>query len=354
VATTVYGDTDSLFINFKVRNPTSGELLKGKEAIEATMALTEEAGKFVTRCLKRPHDFEYDKVFYPFIIFSKKRYVGNKFEDSSVNYKQTSMGIATKRRDYAGIVKNVYGGAIKILLTEANIQKAYDFVQKVCTDLVDGKISDHQLTLTKSLRAEYKTATPPAHKALADRIALRDPGNAPSSGERMQFMYILPPIGQIESKLQGDRIETPSFIKENNLKIDYKYYIQHQIYNPICQLFALFVDQLPGYVKPSHNMTIEEKEDYAGKLLFNSIYAKCDKVHVRNFADKFNFKVLNTEKPIKQTKLQPIIEAAKPKKKGEVNTMKMDMYLIKKIDEKKDKKDNNDKKKSEKMLVVEA
>lgn len=347
-ATTVYGDTDSLFINFNVKNSETGEILKGKEAIEATMALTEEAGKFVTRCLKKPHDFEYDKVFYPFIIFSKKRYVGNKYEDSSENYKQTSMGIATKRRDYAGIVKNVYGGAIKILLNEANIQKAYNFVQKVCNDLVDGKISDHQLTLTKSLRSEYKTVTLPAHKMLADRIALRDPGNAPSSGERMQFMYVLPPVGQVESKLQGDRIETPSYIKEQGLKIDYKYYIQHQIYNPISQLFALFVDQLPGYVKPKHAMSIEEKEDYAGKLLFNSIYAKCDKSNVRSFAEKFNFQVTKVDKPEKPNKAIPMILAPKPKRKEEINTMKMDMYLIKMNNEKKDKK------KSEKTLVVEV
>jgi DNA polymerase elongation subunit (family B) len=97
-ATTVYGDTDSLFINFNVKNPETGDNLVGKEAIEATMHLTEEAGKFVSRCLKPPHDFEYDKVFSPFIIFSKKRYVGNKYEESSESYYQNSMGIATKRR----------------------------------------------------------------------------------------------------------------------------------------------------------------------------------------------------------------------------------------------------------------
>jgi DNA polymerase elongation subunit (family B) len=258
------------------------------------MALTEEAGKFVTRCLKKPHDFEYDKVFYPFIIFSKKRYVGNKFEDSSDTFKQTSMGIATKRRDYATIVKNVYGGAIKILLNEKDPIKAYDFVKKTCNDLVDGKISEHQLTLTKSLRSEY--VTPPAHKILADRITLRDPGNAPNSGDRLQFMYVLPPIGQVASKLQGERVETPSFIKEHGLKIDYRYYIEHQIMNPIKQLFGLFVSHLPGYVKPSHTMGIEEKEAYAGELVFKDIYAKCDKQNVRSFAGKFGFEVKTSVK----------------------------------------------------------
>ncbi|NDE18513.1 hypothetical protein EBZ80_26765, partial [bacterium] len=38
-ATMVYGDTDSLFVNFHVRNPVTGEPLAGREALEATMAL---------------------------------------------------------------------------------------------------------------------------------------------------------------------------------------------------------------------------------------------------------------------------------------------------------------------------
>jgi DNA polymerase elongation subunit (family B) len=333
----VYGDTDSLFVNFKVKNPETGQLLQGKTAIEATMKLTEEAGKFVTRCLKKPHDFEYDKVFYPFIIFSKKRYVGNKYEDSSEAYKQTSMGIATKRRDYAGIVKNVYGGAIKILLTEKDVLKAYNFVQSTCTDLVNGKISDHQLTLTKSLRSEYKAATPPAHKILAERIALRDPGNAPSSGDRLQFMYILPPVGQVASKLQGDRVETPQYIKENNLKIDYRYYIEHQIFNPITQLFGLFIEQLPGYTKPAHIMCVEEREQYAGKLVFDSIYALCDKQTVRNFANKFGIEV--KEHVEKRPRTRAVVAAEQPKEKKQMtlNFAKLDRYLIQQHDEKKRK-----------------
>ena len=306
-AMTVYGDTDSLFINFNVTDPVTGIKLEGRKAIEATMELTEEAGKFVTRCLKKPHDFEYDKVFYPFLIFSKKRYVGNKYEDSPDNFKQTSMGIATKRRDYAAIVKNVYGGAIYILLNEKNPVKAFNFVQKTCDDLIEGKLSNHQITLSKSLRSEYKAVTPPAHKILAERIKARDPGNAPASGERLEFMYILPPVGQVGSKSQGDRVETPSYIKEKGLKIDYKYYIEHQIYNPIVQLFSLFVDKLPGYTHTSKVLSDIEKERLAGDLLFAKIFNKCDKQNVHSFANKYGFTIIPKDKSIVN---KPVVQAA--------------------------------------------
>ena len=289
-AAVVYGDTDSLFVDFRVKNPESGKTLEGREAIVATMKLTEEAGKMVSSCLKPPHDFEYDKVFSPFIIFSKKRYVGNKYEESPDEFYQNSMGIATKRRDYAGIVKVIYGGAIRILLSQRDPVAAAQFVRAKLLDLAHGKVSRTQLMLTKSLRAEYKAATPPAHKMLAERIRLRDPGNAPASGDRISFLYIMPTTGQLASKLQGDRIETPGWIKEKGLEIDAKYYMEHQLMNPITQLFALFADQLPGCVAPGGrswaDATESDRESAATDYLFRDALNACDKNSQRRFAQK--------------------------------------------------------------------
>ena len=191
------------------------------------------------------------------------------------------MGIATKRRDYAGIVKVIYGGALRIILMDRDPVAAAAFVQKKLMDLAQGRVSMTQLTLTKSLAAEYKAATPPAHKMLAERIAARDPGNAPASGDRISFLYIIPPAAVHKSNLQGDRIETPSFIKEKGLYVDTKYYIEHQLINPISQLFALVVEQLPGCVAPVGKSwataSESDKEWAATEYLFNKALAECDK-----------------------------------------------------------------------------
>ena len=270
----VYGDTDSLFVEINPRNPVTGERLEGQEAIQATIDITTEAGEFITKALKKPHDFEFDKAFYPFIIFSKKRYVGNMYEENATDYVQKSMGIATKRRDYANIVKTIYGGAIKILLTNKDVAAAATFVKKWVNDLMDNKVSLNQLMLTKSLRSEYKTATPPAHKALADRITARDPGNAPASGDRLSFVYFKPPVGF--KGTQGDRVETPAFMKANGLKPDSQYYIEHQLENPIGQLFSILIDQLPGARPPPQgwnadpDMQLAERELYARDYLFKT------------------------------------------------------------------------------------
>ena len=342
-ASIVYGDTDSLFVDFKVRDPVSGAPLEGKEAIVATMKLTEEAGKRVSESLAEPHDFEYDKVFSPFIIFSKKRYVGNKYEESPDDYYQNSMGIATKRRDYAGVVKVIYGGAIRILLTDRDPVAAATFVREKLMDLAKGKVSTTQLTLTKSLRAEYKAATPPAHKMLADRIKARDPGNAPASGDRISFLYILPKAGQLASKLQGDRIETPSWIKEKRLGIDFKYYMEHQLMNPLAQLFALIVEQLPGCLGPGGSWakaSEADREIAATDYLFRDALAACDKTATsRTMAHMFGASAVTATTAISAAQSQkPVAERTRSKLETKVKvqtTLTMQKLLLNALEKKK-------------------
>jgi DNA polymerase elongation subunit (family B) len=282
----VYGDTDSLFVCF---NPVDekGNKLNGREAIVKTIELTEEAGKFITGALKAPHDFEYDKVFYPFIIFSKKRYVGNKYEDNPDEFKETSMGIVLKRRDNAPLLKMCYGSAIDRLLNHRDIPGAITCVKEYVQQLVEGKMKLSQLTITKSLRAEYKYSTP-AHKMLAERMTARDPGNAPASGDRIGYVYIRPATGQVASKLQGDRIEVPQYIQEKGLQIDAEYYIEHQLMNPLSQLFALMLEHIPGYEAPrtwaeDPDKQIAQREILAGNLLFKDGLAACRKAATRAF-----------------------------------------------------------------------
>lgn len=304
-AETVYGDTDSLFIAFHPKDPTTGKPLEGKDALRATIELTVEAGKFVSKMLKAPHDFEFDKVYWPFIIFSKKRYVGHKYEDAD-DYVLWFMGVALKRRDYAAIVKRVYSGALNILLHERDVPKAAAFVRQMVLDLVQGKFGLQPLTISKSLRAEYADPTKIAHKVLADRIAARDPGNAPASGDRIPFIYIQAPAGQQAPDLQGDRIETPTYIREKGLKPDYMFYIDHQIANPVCQLFGVVVDQIPGFdaYKPrggwseNPDTLIVQRETAAYKLLFGDAIATNNNQAKRAFVQMFGGDV--STKPVQQ------------------------------------------------------
>lgn len=237
-------NTDSIFCKFPIKD-INGNQINGKEALSHAIEIGKNVEKNIVSILPKPQKLNYEKTFYPFILFSKKKYVGNLYETDVNKYKQKSMGIVLKRRDNAQIVKNVYGGIINIILNKQDLNESVKFLKDELTDLINNKIDIKNLILSKTLKSTYKDPTKIAHKVLADRIGARDYGNKPAVNDRIQYIYIKVP----NAILQGDRIETPEFIKENNLTPDYLHYITNQIMKPVLQLYYLCMDQLPNYGK---------------------------------------------------------------------------------------------------------
>jgi DNA polymerase elongation subunit (family B) len=241
----VYGDTDSVFFKFNVKE-MDGTPIKGKKALEITIELAQQAGKMASMFLKNPHDLVYEKTFLPFCLLSKKRYIGVLYEVDTNKGKRKSMGIVLKRRDNAPIVKDVYGGVIDILMKDKDVEVAAAFLKSCLKDMVNGNCKMDKLIITKSLRGGYKDPTRIAHKVLADRIASRDPGNKPNIGDRIAYIYI---ENTDKKALQGDRIETPTYILEKKLKINYSHYITNQIMKPLQQVFALVLEKMKDFRK---------------------------------------------------------------------------------------------------------
>lgn len=253
-------NTDSIFAIFPNKTTENGveRKLTGKEAIMTSIKMASEASSKFKQYLKPPHDLEYEKTFWPFILFSKKRYCANKYEHDDVKYKMNSMGIALKRRDNAPIVKHIYGGVLDIILKEQDLTKSVTFLKDNLMELIDGKFPLESLVITKSLRADYKDPEKIAHKVLAERMGERDPGNKPMVNDRIPFVYI--ENAKKEKVLQGERIEHPDYIKQHKLKPDYEFYITNQIMKPVLQLYALALDKLEGYTKsPEYFPQIEKK-----------------------------------------------------------------------------------------------
>jgi len=263
----VYGDTDSIFIKFTTLTDEKGDELKGKERLQASIDKSIELSKAFKPHLKAPHDAEYEKTFFPFIIMSKKRYVGNLYEEDVNKFKQKSMGIVLKRRDNANILKTVYGGMIDIILNENNVDKSIEFLKKQLKNIEDGKVDIKDLVITKTLKGSYADPSKIAHKVLADRMMDRDPGSAPQVNDRVPYVYI---YNKEKNALQGDKIENPDFIQKNNVKIDYAFYITNQIQKPVSQLLSLRVEQIKGCKKNREyfeNLKHKYLKEYNGDVI---------------------------------------------------------------------------------------
>ena len=241
----IYGDTDSIFVKFATKDLA--------ESIE----LGKKAAERITAMGRKAHKIEYEKTFYPFILFCRKRYVGMMYEDDIKKCKRKTMGVALKRRDSAPIVKDVYGGALDSLMEHRDIKVAEKFVKDMLVKVVQNKIPLDKFILSKQLRDDYAAmkddyqgpATLPVHRVLADRMEARDPGNKPQVGDRLSYVFV---DALKKGKKQGDRVEHVDYVREKNMTPDVEFYITNQIKNPVAQLFALAIDKLDGY-RPLRN-----------------------------------------------------------------------------------------------------
>lgn len=303
----VYSDTDSTFIKFSLLQPDDISPLNDLEKISRAIKIGQDAEKKIKKVLPGVHALAYEKVLFPFILISKKRYFALKYEDDPTKYKQLSMGLILKRRDNAPILKHCYIGVLDSLVKDKNIPKAIEYIQNECKKMVDGVFDMNMFVISKTLSAYYADPESIAHKVLADRMGERDPGNKPQSNERIPYVFIKIREEPGVEYLQGDRIEHVEYVRKHKLKVDYEKYILNQIMKPVSQLFELVVERLPNF--PYGRGYYEE--------IYNIWYNKNSEKYK---AEPHKIE-LKTEKKIKELKakmvqkliFQPLIEYAQIK-----------------------------------------
>jgi DNA polymerase elongation subunit (family B) len=241
VGNMIVHNTDSVFFTFNLENPETGEKIRGKPALEMTIEIAQDAAKLCTHYLKPPMELSYEKTLMPFILLSKKRYVGMLYETDPNKGKLKYMGLPLKRRDNCDYLKDVYGGILNILMKEGDMEKAISFLNQCLRELIDGQVPIDKLTITKQLRSYYANPQQIGHFVLADRIGKRDAGNKPKSGDRVKFAFI---VNDTPKALMGEKIETPEFILENKIPLDYTHYITNQLMKPLQQLLGLALENI--------------------------------------------------------------------------------------------------------------
>lgn len=209
-------NTDSIFIIIPSKLESNASQ---KDIIEESMKNGSIIANEITDNIGRPEMvLEYEKTFLPLILFSKKRYVGKKYEENGTDFTRNSMGIVTKRRDNAPIVKDIYNGTLDLILEETNKKvlqtKVIDYVENFLNDIVNAKFNLDKFVITKTLRNKYANPDGIAHKVLADRMKYRDPGNAPQVNDRVPFAY----IGIDDTKLKETKYKNLIKLIEENLK----------------------------------------------------------------------------------------------------------------------------------------
>ena len=173
-AEVVYGDTDSVMINF------------GDCSLTEVMKLGREAAEIVTKLFVDPINLEFEKAYYPYLLIAKKRYAGRLYTNPDKHDKIDTKGIEIVRRDKC---KMVQGTMKKVLnyLFDQDLDAVIRCVHEVVKRLRMNDIDLNDLLLTKQW-SKPNYPIPQVHVELAKRMNSRDPTLNYGVGDRIPYV----------------------------------------------------------------------------------------------------------------------------------------------------------------------
>ena len=233
----IYGDTDSVMIKMEGM-PSS------KSGVDYCLQVGKKAAKYITS--KFPSDIvlEMEKVYFPYVLFNKKKYSGIIWMNSEGPERRDVKGLEVKKRDSWNGMRRLYSDGLDAILPKFNpkgddqfqidLERPKLLVLQFLNQVKKNELSVDDYKKTKQLKRDYsKAKVLPAHVVVRDKIAQRRPGSEPKSGNRVPFVI----IEDKHQHLTSLRAEDPEYVKESQgkIKIDRLYYVQSLI-KPISTL----------------------------------------------------------------------------------------------------------------------
>jgi len=246
-----YGDTDSVMVEFDVGDR------KGIEAVEYSWEIGERAAEECTALFKKPNNLELEKVYWPYFLYSKKRYAAKLWtqgKDGKMNMDYIDVkGLQIVRRDNTAHVREVCKELLDVVLESSDTEPPKALALQRALELIEGDVPNEKLTLSQGLSDSYKvkgnsvSVNSPgivdinqAHVQVVRKMRERQPGSEPQSGDRVP--YILVKTEDPKAKA-FEKSEDPKYAKDNNVPVDYEYYFMNKFLNPVCDLLEpLFED----------------------------------------------------------------------------------------------------------------
>lgn len=207
--TVVYGDTDSVMCTFPVSDEIRalGDAALLKNAFERGM----EAESKASALFGHPVLLEYEKIFFPFLLLSKKRYATICYTHPDAEPKMTSSGLVTVRRDNAPVVRKCANEVINLLMAKKSKVEVLGYVRSVLDKLEHGIIPLEDLTISKVLNKHAEEyANPVPHAVLAGKI------NERAKNQKI-YREIVRPFYEMEGGYDG-KILRVTYLRLENLR----------------------------------------------------------------------------------------------------------------------------------------
>jgi hypothetical protein len=265
VGNIIVSNTDSVFLRFQYNRQ---DFAKNRSD---TFRLATVCGDNLTEDIfnRKPIELEFEKVFHPFVLLTKKRYIANKYENTKDPFQLKCVdakGIALTRRDYCPMVKKCYKRVIDTILNDKtstgeifdeNLDSVKRSTEVYCSfidKIYNYEIDIDDLVVSAMLASSYKTR--PVHVQLAERLKQRK--EEVQIGDRIPYIY----IESNDPKQQKSELgEDPRYAIQNKLK-----------YNRSC-----YLEQLAKPLLGFYKIVLKDREDLLDHIIdyTNNILVKC-------------------------------------------------------------------------------
>lgn len=303
-------NTDSIFISMKYNRK---DFINNRKD---SFKLATICGNNITEMFNRkPIDLEFEKVFQPFILLTKKRYIGKKFEDTRDPLKLktiTNSGIAITRRDYCKMVKDCYKEVIDCIVddnnnNDSNVEKSVNIYKNYVDRLDNYQIDVDDLIVSKTLAKSYscslcKIKSEWIHLKCDEKKCNKEsPINSPrcikckipfkcqhkfslihvqlakkmlsrkdeaNINDRIPYIFI---ETDDKSVAKSDLGEDPVYAKKHGLKYNRSCYLESMA-KPILAFFRVVLKEYQDELDDLINYTNDKLESYGAKKLKPSDY----------------------------------------------------------------------------------
>lgn len=287
-----YGDTDSVMVEFDVGGR------KGVDAIEYSWELGERAAEECSALFKKPNNLELEKVYWPYFLYSKKRYAAKlwtKGKDGNMNMDYIDIkGLQVVRRDNTPHVREVCKELLDVVLTSNDTDPPKHLARQRATELLSGEVPNEKLILSQSLSDSYKVngetvsvtgsksvLINQAHVQVVNKMRERKPGSEPQSGDRVP--YLLTKTNDPKAKA-FEKSEDPKYVEENDIPVDYHYYFVNKFLNPVCDLLDPLYENVKqeifGEIIDAHKPPPKKREPAISTMKKEQLVEECKKLNL--------------------------------------------------------------------------
>ncbi len=285
-----YGDTDSVMVEFDVGDR------KGEEAIAYSWEVGERAAEECSALFKKPNNLELEKVYWPYFLYSKKRYAAKlwtKGKDDKMHMDYIDIkGLQVVRRDNTPHVREVCKELLDVILTSSDPGPPKELAKERAIELLSGDVPNDKLILSQGLSDTYKVGGKnvsvtssesvninQSHVQVVMKMRQRKPGSEPQSGDRVP--YLLTKTQDSKAKAY-EKAEDPKYVEEHGVPVDYHYYFLNKFLNPVCDLldplYENVKEEIFGEIINAHKPVKPPKLPSLSGMKKDELIAECQRL----------------------------------------------------------------------------